>query len=1149
MAVLAVELRKLLEKTIVNARREAEAGARNALELLAVERHEPHPSMSSDDRSLRNRLRARGRQLGDRRDPARSDQEIGRLTHEVAYEQWHRMLFARFLAENGVLVEPESGVSITVEECEELARELGVDPHALAAQFAQEILPGVFRGGDPVLDVILAPETRQALQRLLDDLPSVVFTADDSLGWTYQFWQNESKDAVNASGEKVGADELPAVTQLFTEPYMVEFLLHNTLGAWWCSRNGAQGAPHSAGTPMGQSPVPMDYLRWRDDGTPAGGTFDGWPNSTREVRVLDPCCGSGHFLTTAFHLLVPLRMHDEGLSPREACDAVLANNLFGLELDPRCTQIAAFALALAAWTYPDTDGTPLGYRELPDLNIACSGINTSGSRKEWLALADGDVKLTNGIDRLYTLFSKASELGSLIDPGASEGDLLTAEFRELSPLLDQAVRTWGGRDVEVEAIGVSAQGMARAAKLLVSQFTLVTTNVPFLGRGKQSDVLSSYCEKAHPTAKGDLATTFVERCLAFCDAEGTAALVTPQNWLFLSTYKHLRRELLAVAQWMLMARLGARAFETITGEIVNVVLLGLTRSRPHRANHFAGYDASVQRTPADKATALLADPAILVEQYGQRSNPDHRITLQAGIEGPLLLDVADSYQGICTGDFLRFGRCSWELAEVSGDWMFQQTSSSGDSPIGGLHYVLLWQNGQGAFHEFLNARLGPHKHGAWVRGLEAWGHLGVCINQTQSLGASLYTGEAFDNNAAVIVAKNPEDLDAVWAFCSSQEYAASVRKIDQKLNVTNITLLKVPFDLARWRGIAAQISPAGLPQPLSTDPTQWVFDGRPGDCDHPLQVAVARLLGYRWPRQVGHAFQDCPALASDELQDSTDPVGVVPIPAVRGERAAADRIRALLQIAYGAQWSQELLQQLLTDAGSRADVGLDEWLRTGFFQDHCRIFHQRPFIWHVWDGRTDGFHALVNAHRLTGSGGEGRRTLEALTYTYLGDWIARQQTDQRESMEGADARLAAAQDLQHQLESILEGEPPYDLFARWKPLHEQPVGWDPDINDGIRLNIRPFMNAQLRTGGRKGAGILRWKPNIKWGKDRGKEPESLRPKEDFPWFWSCAGKGSVDERTDFLDGNAYDGARWNDLHYSNAAKQAARDRAAQASNS
>jgi hypothetical protein len=131
-----------------------------------------------------------------------------------------------------------------------------------------------------------------------------------------------------------------------------------------------------------------------------------------------------------------------------------------------------------------------------------------------------------------------------------------------------------------------------------------------------------------------------------------------------------------------------------------------------------------------------------------------------------------------------------------------------------------------------------------------------------------------------------------------------------------------------------------------------------------------------------------------------------------------------------------------------------------------------------------------------------------------------------------------------------EGEPPYDLFVRWKPLHEQPIGWDPDINDGVRLNIRPFMSAELRRGGKKGAGILRWKPNIKWTKDRGKEPESLRPRDSFPWFWGFDEK-KPDHEVDFGSGrkdtapagNAFDGNRWNNLHYSRTAKEVAREKA------
>ena len=150
-----------------------------------------------------------------------------------------------------------------------------------------------------------------------------------------------------------------------------------------------------------------------------------------------------------------------------------------------------------------------------------------------------------------------------------------------------------------------------------------------------------------------------------------------------------------------------------------------------------------------------------------------------------------------------------------------------------------------------------------------------------------------------------------------------------------------------------------------------------------------------------------------------------------------------------------------------------------------------------------------------GPEGEGRRTLASLTFAYLNEWIERQRADKGEGIPGADGRLAAALDLQEQLQRIRTGEPPCDIFVRWRPLHDQAIGWEPDINDGVRLNIRPFMRAELRKGGRAGAGILRWKPNISWKKDRGKEPEEPRPPEDFPWFWGCPGGGSEGQRTDF----------------------------------
>jgi hypothetical protein len=411
-----------------------------------------------------------------------------------------------------------------------------------------------------------------------------------------------------------------------------------------------------------------------------------------------------------------------------------------------------------------------------------------------------------------------------------------------------------------------------------------------------------------------------------------------------------------------------------------------------------------------------------------------------------------------------------------------------------------------------------------------------------ALPVTVHIGCHFDVNTAAIVPHDPKNLTAIWCFCCSENFNLEVRKIDQALKVTNASLVKTPFDLAHWQKVAAEKYPHGLPKPFSSDPTQWLFNGHPAGADQPLHVTVARLLGYQWPRQTGSSFPDCPALGPDGLEPFSDDDGIVPINPMRGEPAASERLLALLResfVAQGLTFDLTVVAGLLGDAGGKS-TDLNDWLLNEFFEQHCKLFHNRPFVWHIWDGRKDGFNVLVNYHRLAAPGDAGRQLLEKLTYDYLKDWIDRQQDGVKANIAGAEARLAAAIELQKELIKIIAGEPPYDLFVRWKPLANQAIGWQPDINDGVRLNIRPFLKAQ--DVGKKGAGILRSKPNIKWDKDRGKEPE--RAKTDFPWFWSCAPQTNAAHSTDFSGGREFSGERWNDLHYTVAAKNSARERRA-----
>jgi hypothetical protein len=266
-------------------------------------------------------------------------------------------------------------------------------------------------------------------------------------------------------------------------------------------------------------------------------------------------------------------------------------------------------------------------------------------------------------------------------------------------------------------------------------------------------------------------------------------------------------------------------------------------------------------------------------------------------------------------------------------------------------------------------------------------------------------------------------------------------------------------------------------------------------------VALARLAGYRWPAETDSAMrlsaEARARIAEAAALPPADADGLLPLNPLLGERGLADRLRAWCAAAWGPAWTADTEANLITAACERAKdrpprtLTLDAWLRTHAARQHAKLFHDRPFLWWITDGRSDGFMAVVHYHRLT------RNTLSRLAFHVLGDWITRL---------GDDPRAESARILQKKLEQIIEGEAPYDIFVRWKPLHEQPLGWEPDLDDGVRLNIRPFVKA----------GVLAHVPNVKYGVDRGKDMPSA------PWY------------------GVFNGERRNDHHTTLAEKRAAR---------
>ena len=1127
MSTLEKTLRNNLNSAVLAAREIAESAAEKSISMLAVAETKPYEHMTDEEKSFRRKLRAHGRELGDVRN-SDGTQEVFLLVEESAYEHWHCMLFSRFLAENNLLIHPEMKVPVSLSECEDLAREEGYENRwACAVNYASKMLPMIFRAGSPALMLKYGAADTQALENIIESLDISVFHASDAIGWCYQFWQEKRKKVINDSEVKIGERELAPVTQLFTEPYMVAFLLDNSVGAWYAGKiltaedykkaTSEEELRNKASLPG----VPLKYLRFIKNNNMwqiAAGKFEKWPDNLNDFTMLDPCCGSGHFLVAAFNMLVAIRMKLEDLDVTTAENLVIKQNIHGLELDGRCVEMAAFALAFAAWTYPESNG----WRELPKINVACCGKTIRTNRDEWMRLIKKQTDDTNKrliLENLFDVFKDAPALGSLINPAAIKEKMgIFASWKEVWNIFTDLMAS---ADEDNQEIGISASGLADSAEILSNSYSLILTNPPYRKLGDLSEKMFEFFTHNYDDAKRDIATVFIKRCLELCHSKmGTLCCVVPQNWMFLKSYQKLREDLLSNYSFNFIAQLGENGFDSNAAAGAFTILLGLTNITPDN-NSFIGIDATAADNPDDKSDLLARHKFEDISQESILYNPDFRITLSQVDNSVLLSNYAKCVVGLQTGDDPRYILQMWEIANKSATWEFFQNTPETTVNIEyytGYSQVIRWENGIGGLTQTKKSR--PYQ------GQEAFGKECIALVRMRSICPVCYSSSFFHQNLAVVIPKNENDLAAIWSYCESDEYSIAVRKIDQKLNVTNATLVKVPFDIEYWKSEAESRYPNGLPKPFTNNPTQWLFHGHPCKTvvwdvnlkktvvgkyrydKSALQVAVCRLLGYVWPAEKNKDMRlddyqrEIANTVGNELGQFVDTDGIVCIPQISSENSAADRLIAILVASYGEKWTIDTLGKLLSSAGY-SSTDMEGYLRNGFFKDHCKVYANRPFIWQIWDGLNDGFSVLINYHKLD------NKLLSKLIYTVLGSWIYSQKEDMAIGIEGAERKLNAAQKLQRKLIDILEGEAPFDIFTRWKDLSHQSIGWNPDINDGVRVNIRPFVVA----------GVLRDNFNISWNYDRGKDDETS------PWFNEFGGERINDKHLTLAEKKAVQGSR------------------------
>ena len=405
---------------------------------------------------------------------------------------------------------------------------------------------------------ILKPDS--VLGHMVSDIPEEDWQdAVQIIGWLYQYYNTELKDDTFArlkKNVKITKERIPAATQLFTPDWIVRYMVENSLGRLW-----VEGHPNDAlksgwkyylDEAEQEPEVEAQLVKLRAEYAAI---------KPEEIKVIDPCMGSGHILVYAFDVLMQIYT-SAGWSEREAAQSILKNNLYGLDIDDRAAQLAYFAVMMKARQY---DRRLLTRGIQPNVYSIHESNHIPSMAVEYFH--QGDERLKTDIERLAAAMHDAKEYGSILNVAPVDFAQLYLRFDEIRDEIHMM------QPVVMDEL----LPMVQCAELLAQKYDVVVTNPPYMGGSGMDSTLSGYVKKHYPDSKSDLFAVFIERCNEMIKKNAFQGMITQHAWMFLSSYEKLRAKLLKV-DIVNMAHLGARAFEEIGGEVVQTTSFVLRKS-------------------------------------------------------------------------------------------------------------------------------------------------------------------------------------------------------------------------------------------------------------------------------------------------------------------------------------------------------------------------------------------------------------------------------------------------------------------------------------------------------------------------------------------------------------------------------------------
>ena len=409
------------------------------------------------------------------------------------------------------------------------------------------------------------------LGHMVSDIPEEDWQdAVQIIGWLYQYYNTELKDDTFAQlkkNVKITKERIPAATQLFTPDWIVRYMVENSLGRLWLEGHPNaelhDGWKYYLDEAEQEPEVESQLAKLREEYKTI---------KPEEIKVIDPCMGSGHILVYAFDVLMQIYT-SAGWDQREAAQSILKNNLFGLDIDDRAAQLAYFAVMMKARQY---DRRLLTRGIQPNIFSIRESNGIQAMTIEYFH--KNDPKLKADIESIVTEMRDAKEYGSILNITPVDFAGLYARFDEIRNDINM---------MQMSALD-ELLPLVKCAELLAQKYDVVVTNPPYMAVSNAGAKVNDYVKKNFPDSKADMFAVFIERCGQMAKKNGYQSMITQHAWMFLSSFEKLRTKLLAV-DIVNMAHLGARAFEEIGGEVVQ------TTSFVIRKSHIADYNGEYCR--------------------------------------------------------------------------------------------------------------------------------------------------------------------------------------------------------------------------------------------------------------------------------------------------------------------------------------------------------------------------------------------------------------------------------------------------------------------------------------------------------------------------------------------------------------------------